>query len=305
MSIVASRTDRLVRMKHLKGFTLFELLVVVAIIGILSAILLPALARTKARAQGAFCLSNTKQLIVAWTIYADDHSGRLAYNLGANASGIAVQLGSPPAMSANWANNVLNWELSPDNTNAAALVDSGIGPYLSKVANVYRCPSDNVLSSIQQEASWNARVRSYSMNAMVGDAGAFSQAGTNVNNPGYVQFFKYTGIPRPSDIFVFLDEHPDSITDGYFVNKVYRSEWRRLPASYHNGAACFSFADGHAEIHAWRYAATKPPSRPYAAALPIQIPKDQSADFDWVVSRMSVEQNDEDERPQHVYHHQN
>src|SRR5262245_36770196 len=183
MSIDASRTDRLVKTKHLKGFTLFELLVVIAIIGILSAILLPALARTKARAQGAFCLSNTKQLVVAWTIYSDDHSGRLAYNLGANDTGIAGQQGLPSAMSANWANNVLSWELTSDNTNAAALVESGIGPYLSKVANVYRCPSDNVLSARQQEASWTARVRSYSMNAMVGDAGSFSQTGANVNNP--------------------------------------------------------------------------------------------------------------------------
>jgi prepilin-type processing-associated H-X9-DG protein len=286
---------------------LFELLVVIAIIGILSAILLPALARTKARAQGAFCLSNTKQLIIAWTMYADDHSGRLAYNLGASDATLAGQPGSPSAMSANWANNVLSWELNSDNTNAATLVESGVGPYLSKVANVYRCPSDNVLSDLQQKASWSARVRSYSMNAMVGDAGAFSQSGANVNNPGYIQFFKYSAIPRPSDIFVFLDEHPDSITDGYFIEKVYRSEWRRLPASYHNGAACFSFADGHAEIHAWRYAATKPPARAYAAGLPIQIPKDQTADFDWVVSRMSVEQNDADEDDQqpHVYHHPN
>ena len=101
------------------------------------------------------------------------------------------------------------------------------------------------------------------MNASVGDAGSLSTPGYNVNNPGYVQFLKLTTITRPSDIFVFLDEHPDSITDGNFLNIVnattssspYSSlayaedEWTRLPASYHNGAGSFSFADGHAEVH--------------------------------------------------------
>ena len=127
---------------------------------------------------------------------------------------------------------------------------------------VYHCPADYVLSQVQAAARWKYRVRSYSMNASVGDAGSVSASGYNINNPGYVQFFKLTAISRPSDIFVFLDEHPDSISDGYFVNQVndpayataYRqaapNSWLRLPASYHNGATSFSFADGHAEVAA-------------------------------------------------------
>ena len=79
------------------------------------------------------------------------------------------------------------------------------------------CPSDHALSAVQSAAGWTARIRSYSMNAMVGDAGAFSTNGININNPDYMQFFKITQIPHPSEIFVFLDEHPDSIDDGYFL----------------------------------------------------------------------------------------
>jgi prepilin-type processing-associated H-X9-DG protein len=134
-------------------------------------------------------------------------------------------------------------------------------------------------------------VRSYSMNAMVGDAGDFSQGGTNRNNPDYVQFFKMTSIPQPSQIFVFLDEHPDSIIDGYFLNKAYYHEWFDLPASYHNGTAAFSFADGHSEVHRWVNNLTKRPAQPDAAQLPFYIPASQMADFDWVVDHMSVDRD--------------
>ena len=127
------------------------------------------------------------------------------------------------------------------------------------------------------------------MNAMVGDAGENSLYGTNVFNPEYKQFKKSTEITRPSDIFVFLDEHPDSINDGYFLNRLEELEWIDLPASYHNGAANFTFADGHIERHAWINKATKPPARPDAAALPFPVDARQRADFDWVIQRTSVE----------------
>jgi prepilin-type N-terminal cleavage/methylation domain-containing protein/prepilin-type processing-associated H-X9-DG protein len=276
------------------GFTLIELLVVIAIIGVLSSILLPALSRSRERARGIVCLNNAKQLMLGWMNYADDHGGRLAYNLGAGSTNAML---GPDPMSLNWANNVLNWDLNPDNTNAAKLTASGLGPYLSGTANAYRCPSDHVVSTLQQEAGWSDRVRSYSMNAMVGDAGGFSQSGLNVNNPDYVQFFALTSIPRPENVFVFLDEHPDSIDDGYFLNQSESYQWHDLPASYHDGSASFSFADGHSEKHRWRALTTRPQARPGAAALPIQLPrtssdlKNEFADFYWVISKMSVERN--------------
>jgi prepilin-type N-terminal cleavage/methylation domain-containing protein/prepilin-type processing-associated H-X9-DG protein len=277
------------------GFTLLELLVVIAIVSVLAAIILPALARAKSRAQGTFCLNNTRQLVLAWMTYGDEHNDRLAYNLGvgnASATGSGTPNNADPDMSLNWANNVLDWDLRPDNTNATKLAAGGLGPYLNKATAVYRCPSDNVLSAPQKEAGWTARVRSYSMNAMVGDAGSFSQSGRNVNNPDYIQFFKLSSIPRAGSIFVFLDEHPDTISDGYFLNKydARPPEWLRLPASYHDGAASFAFADGHSEMHRWRNALTKPSALPGAAhPLPIQIPSDQRADYYWVITRMSVE----------------
>ena len=259
------------------GFTLVELLVVVAIIGILAALLLPALTASKARAQGTFCQSNNKQLVTGWLMYADDHAQGLPYNLA----------GAAARTNLNWAAGVLDWELTTDNTNDADLTQAALGPYVAQVATVYHCPADKALSGLQRAAGWSMRARSYSMNASVGDAGELTISGVNSNNPSYAQFFKLTSIPAPARIFVFLDEHPDSISDGYFVNRGYYPEWDRLPASWHNGAATFSFGDGHTEIHSWKCPSTMPPSVPDAASLPIDV-SDDPRDFIWVIMHMSV-----------------
>ena len=279
-----------------RAFTLIELLVVIAIIAILASLILPALARAKARAQGSFCLNNTRQLLVAWMIYADEHNGELAYNLAKSARiTTAVPAVGGPTMAANWVNNVLDWGTNdPDDTNMAAVVETGLGPYTSKTAALYRCPSDNVVSQAQQNAGWAGRVRSYSMNAMVGDAGSFTSTGVNLNNSNYVQFFKVFNIPRPADVFVFLDEHPDSIDDGYFLDTENDDTptWTDLPASYHDGAASFSFADGHGELHRWHNKSTVQPARAYGINPPLPMPiTDGTQDYDWVLSKMSIERN--------------
>jgi prepilin-type N-terminal cleavage/methylation domain-containing protein/prepilin-type processing-associated H-X9-DG protein len=237
------------------GFTLIELLVAIAIIGILAALLLPALAQAKRRAQGGYCMDNNKQLTMAWIMYADDSGGKLAPNADWLSAGLSA---GTPAWVAGWLT------LAPgvtDNTNTAMLIDHSkhpyaayLGPYL-KTARPFKCPAD--LSTVLISGRTMSRVRSCSMNNFVGfpsrsnttdaDATANPQGSSN-----YAPYRKIAGIPAPAMTFVFLDEREDSINDGDFFTAVDRPGYLSdIPASYHGGSGGFSFADGHSEIHKW------------------------------------------------------
>jgi prepilin-type processing-associated H-X9-DG protein/prepilin-type N-terminal cleavage/methylation domain-containing protein len=267
------------------AFTLIELLTVLAVIALLAAMLLPALARAKEKGRSIACVNNVKQLSLATMMYADDCGDRLPYNLGAR----EIVASSATNYYPNWTSPILSWELDPDNTNTVMLTHGGIGDYTSRTPAVYRCPSDIVVSDVQAGAGWTRRVRSTSMNMMVGDAGNFSRGGQNVNNPSLLQFFKSTHVPQPSRIFVFTEEHPHSINDGYFWDRADSHIWTDLPASWHNGSANLTFADGHAESHKWLNASTKPASRPDSVGLPFHIPPGEQGDFNWLLDRMSIE----------------
>jgi prepilin-type N-terminal cleavage/methylation domain-containing protein len=266
------------------AFTLVELLVVVAVIATLASLLLPAIARAKGRGQQIYCGNNMRQLTMASALYAQDNNDRFPYNLGATQIKSMLDQGQ----SFNWAGSLLNWELDSSNTNLALNTHASLGSYIAHKAGAFRCPSDTVLSGIQRDARWSARSRTFSMNLMVGDAGDFSSGGTNINNPSYRQYLKMSDVTLPESIFQFIEEHPDSINDGYFVNRAYRWEWIDLPASHHAGGADLTYVDGHLELKRWLRDTTKKPSVPDGAMLPFSLAPDDWADFDWLMARMST-----------------
>ena len=236
------------------GFTLIELLVVIAIIAILAAMLLPALTSAKARAVAAQCMSNNKQLALAWIMYAGDNNDRLAINSNQPFNGTEP-----------WVSGSLGWTTSTDNTNTLNLINdtySLLGANLGRNAAVFACPASQFASPAQRSMGWSARCRSVSMDGAVGD-------GTkDLSFPFSASYWwaKKMGDlrkPGPSDSWVFTDEHPDSMDDGIlYASSTYTTgtgDFTELPGSQHGGRCGLSFADGHAEIHKWLTAVVMQP----------------------------------------------
>jgi prepilin-type processing-associated H-X9-DG protein len=253
-----------------------ELLVVLAIIGVLIGLLLPAVARSKAQAEAVHCLQNHKQLYIAWNGYADANESRLPAVKGGSFAG-------PD----RWVSGWLDFTSSPDNTNTLFLTDrnfSQIAPHLDTAA-VYRCPSDRTTVNMADGA--HQRVRSVSMNCWLNYTGT-----EPIGEDQYRVFRKIDTIydPPPSDLWVMIDERPDSINDGMFItNLKNRGNLAKLvdfPAGWHNGGAGMVFADGHSIIKRWTDERTTPELKP-TQLLRLDVLSPGNRDVAWLQKHSS------------------
>ena len=256
-SLTGIRSGYLSGPRKKDGFTLIELLVVIAIIAILAAMLLPALTRAKLKTQGTYCMNNTRQLMLANHMYQGDNRDNfpMAMHGGYTPTG-------PADPNRPWVTGWLDWSTSTQNTNLQYLLNpqfAVLASFFGNAKNIYKCPADNYASAAQRTLGWDSRCRSMSGNIYVGRGNGWATGSWgNPGGPNNLAIYKGASkagdltVPGPSQSWVYMDEHPDSINDAGAFAPDSANNIPDAPATYHGNAAGFSFADGHSEIHKWR-----------------------------------------------------
>jgi hypothetical protein len=264
-----------------RAFTRTDLIAIVAICGLLGLVTFPLRGDTQSDSDTIVCRTNMRQLARAVHLYSMDNGGLLPINW------------DDPTPGKNWiVGNVGGF--GTDSTNINALrnpATSMLANYLERSARPFKCPADK--STFRVGGLFVPRPRSVSMNLAVGTDGLSPKnpapgawldgSHGHTANRTWRCFSKLSDMvrPIPSQIYMFLDEHPDSINDGLFGivgPGPSPKQWIDWPAYYHNGGAGFGMADGSALQHRWVSAAPKVNlASPQPPTLPASLP-----DLNWL-----------------------
>jgi prepilin-type N-terminal cleavage/methylation domain-containing protein len=261
---------------HSAGFTLIELLVVVAVIAILAALLLPVLASAKAQAARTQCLSNQKQLAVAWALYTGDNRESFVLN------GADTTQSSAKAHLWVYGGGHGDWATLTNSQYLVGATFAFFGPLLPS-ALIYKCPAD-------RSSSWYAgtkfvpELRSYAMNSYVGTPEANTVLPWELDTSDYRVYRKSADVVRnaPANLFVFMDVNPASICTPSFGVDMSAETFIHYPSSLHQGLGVVSFADSHVESHNWRDPRTRIGIAPGQEHIPHYDPSPGNQDLLWI-----------------------
>lgn len=262
-----------------RGFSLIELLVVLAVLGILISLLLPAVSRARESGRTSVCLGNQRQLLTGWRLYTEDARGRFPWSqiLPLARPGWPVESNQPV-----WCRGTMSYFGPPeDRTNAAALVEAGpgsIGPYLRQ-PSLYRCPSDWSRAFPDRTRNRTLRVRSYSMNRNFGFPDDLVHELSVFNTESDLRRHD----SGPSGLSVFWDESGASMGVPAFEDPtLHPGEWvlASIPSTRHRDRGSVGFADGHVEMRRWTDPEILARSREVARRGIQTLP--DSPDFWWI-----------------------
>ena len=234
-----------------KAFTLIELLVVIAIIALLMAIIMPALNLAKKKAATTTCLSNTKNLSLAWYMYMGENDGRImsSEDTGTEPGGRFVGwIGVPRDASGARMNNTQTDPPVTDEDEIRGIKEGLLYPY-AKEPKVYHCPGDRIRISLYDKTRVFV---------------SYSVPWCLYGHPGDASYTKeirqFSQITAPSTRYVFVEaaETRNWNSSHHFVigspevTNLSTWGWWGPIAINHGDSSVLGFCDGHSEVRRWR-----------------------------------------------------